>query len=182
MSKYLPNPNEPWNVAPKDPNGDPDIDDTYRAVGYALTRWAEVENILSLLFSQIVGTNRLIGHRIYGSIIQSSGRGDLLVAAAQGRFFNNQALLDEILTLTSIVGKFAARRNEFAHGATHNYVNGAYLAPPYSDTRKKRDLIGIEEKYRYNSTQILYYAEEFKKLANEAFALLQKVPSQPHGQ
>ena len=182
----------PWDPAPRDPNGDRDRDQVYRAVGAALTHWEQLEMALALLFGTIIDSNTSAGRAAYGSVVSAAARLDLIMAAADA---NKRISADRLTAITRLVaheiGRLVARRNEIAHGQVTRFrraegaagkapeLEGHYLVPPYYNTRKHlsyRDKQATSTafgtlKYAYTSYQIGYYALQFQLYAERVHLL-----------
>ena len=89
--KKLPRPVDPWRVLwPNDrgaTTGDPDRHATDEAVGFALSKWEELEEELARLFAQLVGAKWADpAARAYGSINNFYAPADTLNATAEAFF------------------------------------------------------------------------------------------------
>lgn len=59
----------PWDPRPAPERGDPNAEQTYRAVGQALTRWEKLENQLATIFAATIrGKPGGAARRAYGVI------------------------------------------------------------------------------------------------------------------
>jgi hypothetical protein len=81
----------PWDVPTPLPLGDNRVDDTFTAVGRALSSWEQVEESLADLFALFTGSVRQFPDispaiRAYGSVISFKGRTDMVQAAGQSFF------------------------------------------------------------------------------------------------
>jgi hypothetical protein len=105
---------------------DADLNTTCRAVGEALSKWEWFEGNLSLIFYYVIGIGygNLAAARAYGAIEAFRVRKNLIEYAAELYFRITpdnylQERLDELLKDAS---KFAARRNDIAHGIVQPYI------------------------------------------------------------
>jgi hypothetical protein len=117
---------QPWEVPDIPQCGDASQDDTFRAVGAALSQWELFEGNLSLAFSYFVGTGygNIVALRAYGSVETFRGRANMIETAAEVYFKHTpdpqlQVLLKEILKQSR---QFSSRRNEVVHGIVSPFV------------------------------------------------------------
>jgi hypothetical protein len=180
-----------WEVPDVPTRGDPSRDDTFRAVGAALSQWEFFEGNLTLAFSYLVGTGygNIAAIRAYGSVETFRGRANMIETAAEVYFKYNpdtvlQSLLTEILKRSR---QFAARRNEIAHGIVSPFVGvnendewvdrGFVLYPAYYATRKRSlpattPLDSVEFTFAYSSVEIDTFRDHFDQLAAQVVELL----------
>jgi hypothetical protein len=174
---HIPNAWEP-RAAPE--HGDPTADDTYRAVGLALSRWEKLENQLATIFAATVrGSPGSAARRAYGIVQVARTRLDMIEEAANTRFIGKRTygqVMPALLDLTNLVGKYAARRNEIAHGVVYRYsvyktdAVGFCLFPSYYNTRKRGT--DNEPSYIYSSAEIDYFSERFLELGPKASVVI----------
>jgi hypothetical protein len=182
---------QPWEVPDIPQCGDASQDDTFRAVGAALSQWELFEGNLSLAFSYFVGTGygNIAALRAYGSVETFRGRANMIETAAEVYFKHTpdpqlQILLKEILKQSR---QFSSRRNEVAHGIVSPFVGrdeadewinlGFVLYPAYYATRKRQlpasiPLEPLEFTFSYSSVEIYKFRDHFDKLAADVVALL----------
>ena len=181
--------NNPWDVLPKEPKGDDNINVLYAAVGRALSQWESLESVLGSIFARLCQSDSEAPARAYGTIVSAKGRIDLLREAFACHPARKTVDLQGLPKLLDHVGHFGSRRNEIAHGIAMNLAynhddQGCFLCPArynskkhFSDTSKTEalnavpaptDLEWMWGKYTYNSTQIGYYTARFCELDNRA--------------
>ena len=173
--------NAPWEVKPPSDDGDREIDVLYAAVGRALSRWEELEEDLADLFSGLVGSTAGVHDfsnpacRAYGSIPNFNTRADMLSAAAAAFFENvdRPHLESSYNELIKLCRRFAARRNDIAHGTTWMTDVGNFLVPPYYNIRKYAG--DNNPAYRYSSKEIYYYEKMFADLISRVRQLERQI-------
>jgi hypothetical protein len=153
--------------APMATVGDRSRTPIYTAIGRVTTAWEGLEDFLSGLFSQLLGTWHPVGAgRAYGAIAGFSGRQDMLRAAAEAHFAYqpDTALEKEFGRLMELCKNASTRRNEVAHGVLikPSALPGVFLGPPLYTSRKRA--IGLAETYRLNSEQMNELVEKFTPL------------------
>lgn len=186
----------PWDVASPPAEGDAEKDTLFAAVGSALSAWEGLEGRLSLIFGTLVSPNQvdLAAQRAYGSLLTFRGRGDMIDAAATAVFFlsPNDTLQKALSDLVKEIGKFAARRNEIAHGKIKDYSRpagmflimagqhtrraGHVLEPTMYATKKTKLKLGRvlietahhEPTYIYSSVEIMAFQKHFERLTGQA--------------
>jgi hypothetical protein len=173
---------KPWDQRPRPDAGDNNADLIATARGRALNQWEEFEVSFSYLFYVLIRAREFaILSRAYGSIITFRGKSDLVFAALETQFaIRPDAILERRCKDFKIaVGKYAARRNEIAHGITMPFnvekdgaiVPGVLLYPSVLAINK-RHLVAItsrnqfvtEAKYGYNAEGIMHYSDKFEDL------------------
>jgi len=169
-------PNNPWDSRPPPGAGDPSEDNTFRAVGQALSRWEKLENQLVAIFAATIrGQPAGAARRAYGIVQGSKTRTDMIRAAATARFEGRRThalVMPDLKALLDLVEKYAARRNEIAHGVVYPYNGyrrdavGFCLFPSYYATKKRG--LDIEPSYIYSSIEINYFSERFLELTQKA--------------
>lgn len=160
---------DPSTAAPRPwlGKGDPNPDVIFHAVGYALTCWETMEYHLADLFDVLVSgpkpkSNRA-GFSAYVSVVQSSAHCPMLKAAS-AKALIDAASQQHINNLIYLVGEFAARRNEIAHGRVYNLGAFGFCLGPNNTMPRKFTKDGTA-KYQYTSMDIAFYAERFSKLS-----------------
>jgi hypothetical protein len=175
---------KPWDVRDPSPHGDSDENAIFNAVGHALTEWEHVETACARLFAVLVSAHQRRTYyapavRAYGSINSFKSRADMLSAAAMAYFSRRkakrtvfEARFNEALKLYR---GFSDRRNDIAHGCLQRVfltekagkgrrprAVGFYLLPSFYNPRKFK----MDESfaYRYTSSDLIYYRQEFMKL------------------
>jgi hypothetical protein len=164
-----------WDPRPPPAAGDASEDDTFRAVGQALSHWENLENHLAAIFAATIRGHGGAARRAYGIVQASKTRTDMIRHAAAARFEGRRThalIMPELKALLDLVDRYAARRNEIAHGVVYPYsayrrdASGFCLFPSYYSTRKR----GLDNQptYIYSSTEIKYFAERFVELVPKA--------------
>jgi hypothetical protein len=172
----------PWDPAPKEPKGDDDPNDVYRAVGVALIQWEQLEEALASLLGVIIDSDTRSTKLAYGTVAAGAARLNMIVAAAGADRRIDEATFEELWRLIDAeIGRLSVRRNEIAHGQVTHMCNGGspddgpaepeghYLVPPFYDTRKqhsfRNDAASSKAfghvRYAYTSEQIAHYALQF---------------------
>ena len=169
-----------WDSRPPPGVGDASEDDTFRAVGQALSRWEKLENQLATIFAATIrGQPGAAARRAYGIVQASKTRTDMIRAAATTRFEGRRThalVMPDLKALLDLVEKYAARRNEIAHGVVYPYnvyrrdAFGFCLFPSYYATRKRG--LDNEPSYIYSSIEINYFSERFLELGPKASSVV----------
>jgi hypothetical protein len=109
----------PWDRRPWPQTGDATANETYAAVGCALSSWERHEAALSFLFAAFVseGTSR-IARRAYNAIRTFEGRAEMLKAASHSFFaaYPDEEMQKRFKDILRNAKEFSARRNDIAHG------------------------------------------------------------------
>jgi len=190
---------KPWDVPALPAKGDPEKGTLFAAVGSALSAWEGLEGRMAHIFENLVSPegSSLAALRAYGSVLTFRGKGEMINAAANAAFFlsPNDQLEKDLKSLISEAGRFAARRNEIAHGrAGQHYARaplfrvlayptgpltvpaGYILGPPEYATNKttlRPGRVLLETAYHapayaYSSVEILVFQSHFERLTEEA--------------
>ena len=111
----------PWDMPALPTKGDSTAETLYAAIGLALTNWAHLEDTLAAIFSTLVSpTHGEVAFRAFGSILTFRGKKEMIEAAAEAFFFQypdpEGNVEPHVKALLHEAEKFAARRNEIAHG------------------------------------------------------------------
>lgn len=190
-----PKPN-PWDVPTPPHKGDEKKETLFAAVGSALSAWESIEIRLSNIFSTLVSprSESLPAQRAYGSVLTFRGRSEMISAAADAAFFltPDDTLHHDLSKLLDQIGRFAARRNEIAHGRVTTYYTaprsgfiiqtvrempaGYILEPPNYATNKTKLAPGRiiletahhKPSYAYSSVEIGVLEKHFVRLEEEA--------------
>lgn len=180
----------PWDVFPREAHGDPGCVELYHSVGYALSLWEVMESALGELYVTIIQSESRTALAAYGSVVASSGRIDMVVAAAEADVSDaGKAIVPEIRqVVVKEIGKLAGRRNEIAHGHVAGFdLSDApteyFLVPPDYNTRKQMPVHHISTeafpfssfKYAYTSAQVLAYSEHFWTYTNKLYGLTDRL-------
>jgi hypothetical protein len=151
---------QPWEVPDLPTHGDQSKDDTFRAVGAALSQREYFEGNLTSAFSYLIGSGygNIAALRAYGSVETFRGRANMIETAAEVYLRYNpdaalQSLLDEIIKRSR---QFSARRNEIAHG----------IVSP---------LDSVEFTFAYSSVEINAFCDHFDQLGSQAVELLTRL-------
>jgi hypothetical protein len=178
---------KPWDIPPLPIRGDANKQDTFSAVGMALSQWEYFEGYLGLFYGLVVGakTHTSPSMRAYGAVSTFSTRLDMIKEASSAYFFTYKTdYPDDISVLLEDAKHFAARRNEIAHGIVQPYYagglgnNGFALGPSRYATRKRKlkrlehiGQDGVEELYAYTSEDLRVFVTHFDALANRAMQI-----------
>lgn len=121
--------------------GDPVDTGIFMAVGAALSRWEEMEDMLADIFD-VFGTDKersitnhslQIGRHMFGIIESSSTRLKMLDVAASlyfGHWWNHKAVRDPYTKLLGVISHASHRRNEIAHGRVTRVQVHREAGPP----------------------------------------------------
>jgi hypothetical protein len=160
-----------------------DVDETaiFTQIGSALTEWENVEVECARLFAVFVSASKKRPYQApavsaYGSIVGVSSRRKMLDLASESYFAFRPAKRTTFATrcsqLINEYEKYAARRNELAHGlvkrvfvtkkGTRPQLIGIYLLPSFFNPKKFKK---GELTYSYVSGDVVHYRQEFTKLA-----------------
>jgi len=168
-------------------------DAIFSAVGQALTEWEQLENACAQLFAVLVSANHKRAYlapaiRAYGTVNSAATRCKML-ANAGGAYFakrktkaqKHEADFDDLLKAYS---NFASRRNDIAHGSvqrvfltkrgTRPAALGLYLTPSFYNPQKFKN---EQLSYLYTSNDLIFYRQEFTKLALRIGGLKEKMQS-----
>jgi hypothetical protein len=186
-----PKPKEPWEIREPSPRGDPNPNLLFESIGRALTEWETVEGACAELFALFVlAPKRKPLHapavRAYGAVVSYQGRCAMIRAASDAYFQTRkdkksafQAKLKELIDRCL---DYSNRRNEIAHGRVcvlYGYPVrkdtgkgkeiGYYLFPSFFNPKKYG--LDMEVTYRYTSSDVIHYQQEFTKLFFRLHAL-----------
>ena len=167
-------PRDSWDVRPRAAKGDADPTSILHAVGAALTAWERLEISLAELFDALVDSGNRAAHGAYTAVIVSSSRGEMLRAAIDRALRFDAAFQAKADGFAERVGRFAARRNEIAHGCAVNLGEYGFYFGPTSLLRRKWTKEGAA-KFQYVATDIQHYAKSFMGLKDECDALTEEV-------
>jgi hypothetical protein len=93
--------------------------------------------------------------------------------------------MPELKALLDLVDKYAARRNEIAHGVVYPYnvyqrdAFGFCLFPSYYATRKRG--LDNEPSYIYSSNEIIYFSDRFLELSPKASSVFMSLLERGRG-
>jgi hypothetical protein len=184
-------PKDYWDRPPLDPKdrGDPSGDAIYRAVGLALSRWEEAENVLAHIFGIMsecqTATSQMAAQRAFGSIETSTGRRKMLAAVAEvyfGHSWTEKAVKGPFNHLIEAFAAASGRRDDIAHGIArcitiNGNPRGWFLWPAEYNTGRNAlsrgtdpaDLLSIMPgRFRYTSATIMDFAKRFGALMMKA--------------
>jgi hypothetical protein len=174
----------PWDIRDPSPRGDADENTIFNAVGRALTEWEYVETACARLFAVFVSAHqRKTYHapavRAYGCVISFKSKSEMLRLAAAAYFDKRKtkrtAFEQRLKHLLTDYNNYSDRRNEIAHGCVKSvFITertnkkgrrpggiGLYLLPSFYNPRKFK----MEQfTYRYTSSDLIHYRQEFTKL------------------
>jgi hypothetical protein len=190
QKKTAPPAPNPWDRPPIPPLGDEFPDQIYRAVGWALSGWEMLEMSLVGLFDILIGTEQdsHASHRAYGAVTIWNIRRDMLKAAAEAYFwqFPDQALEREISEMINLADRYAARRNDVAHGIVLAYdemfgppsplggFRGWVLFPALTSTKSMRRAFH-DPKYALLSEHITAFGQRFREISPRVEELIRSV-------
>jgi hypothetical protein len=180
---------KPWDMPPLPKRGDENQNDTFAAVGVALSKWEYFEGQLGLLYAGLVDAHHASAPalRSYGVITAFSTRIDMLREATFAFFFgkNKDDLRDDVIDTLNTAKEFSTRRNEIAHGVVQqyspkegDYVSGFVIGPSYFAVRKKKitlneltNNIEVRDSYAYTSKELNIFSAHFEELAEDVMRL-----------
>jgi hypothetical protein len=185
----------PWDIRPASKLGDSNENAIFNSVGRALTEWEHVENGCARLFAILVSAHRQRTYdapavRAYGCVVSFKSRAEMLRNAATAYFAKRKGSKDLFEKAFKSIMKeyvlYSDRRNEIAHGCVQNvFVTGKrnkrgrryeavglYLLPSFYNPKKFKDDIFT---YRYTSSDVTHYAQEFLKLHLRISDLVEKM-------
>jgi hypothetical protein len=180
----------PWDVVPREAQGDADDERIYLAVGLALSKWEILETALAGLFRVVVNAQFDPAAAAYGSIVSGASRIEMVLAAARSAPAIDASTLSEVTVLLNQVGKLSGRRNEIAHGQVTRFEgpggvdHGRFLVPATYNSRKKHnprkpfasDATAMDHySYAYTSAQIRQYADHFITYSDKVWPLIEGV-------
>lgn len=181
---------KPWERPPIPVIGDETHDEIYRAVGWTLSGWEMLEMSLVGLFDTLIGIalDSHASHRAYGAVTIWNIRRDMLRAAAEAYFleFPNPTLAKEISEAINLVDRYAARRNDIAHGIVLAYdeifgtpsplggFRGWLLFPALTSTKAMK-LPFRDPKYAYSAEHIRGFGQNFRSISPSVEQLITKV-------
>ena len=171
-----------------DTDGDKTADPIFYMVGSSLSSWEYVEGIVARLFGAVVGLgghNVIVAQRALGKVGNSKGRAEIVQEAINTAFlFKPQdaemtKLKSDLTAYLSLIGAFSTRRNEIAHGAVTEFMEGLpykgyfHCAASYN-TNKFKTPNPLAPSYRFNSQTIARFGAEFAKLHETGTHLLMR--------
>jgi hypothetical protein len=188
---------KPWDPRPVSPMGDSREDAIFSAVGQALTEWEVLENACAQLFAVLVSANHKRAYlapaiRAYGTISSAVTRQQMLVKAGEAYFSSRKGKAQrheaEFTELMKAYSNFAGRRNEIAHGLVQRVfltkrgirpaAIGRYLTPSFYNPKKFKN---GQLSYLYTSSDLIFYRQEFTKLALRVGGLKERMQSKKDG-
>src|SRR4051794_8469744 len=132
--------------------------------------WEQLESRLAELFDLLLASANRAAFKVYQSSKSTSARREMLTAAIPMHGAGD-TINAELSAFSEVVGKFAARRNELAHGQVFSLQeHGFYLAP--SNLMKNKWTKDGAAKYQYTAADIAYYAQQFATLNEQCTALI----------
>lgn len=192
---------QPWDDLPTEPNGDPDPDQLFHAVGYATTAWERLDESLSGIFAELAPSAVGQTFAAFGFVSSSATRSSMILTASAYIFHKDNPVRAKIETLVAQVGNLSGKRNNIVHGVVTKVDSaitgptgttrsaGYYLLPAFYMTRKvfspheRMALLEqdheakslITHKYAYTSQQVLRFASTFEEYARRAVDLQEEV-------
>jgi hypothetical protein len=176
----------PWDIPLRPLRGDINENMLFAEIGRALTEWEQVEAACAEIFAVLVSVSRASTHqapaiRAYGVVASHKTRCEMLKAAAAAYFLRRKAkraaFEKRFNSLINECSKFAARRNEIAHGQVSMVFYsrrgktkriGHYLLPSFYNSKKYK--IERSATYEYTSREIIHFRQEFTKLHLRLYA------------
>ena len=167
QKKYWKRPTDPK------PQGDPNVDPVYAAVGRALSQWERVEQRLATLFIVVTRASNSSGNavrRAYGAIENGTLRRKAIIAAAEVHFGASWEphVAKAYNKLIDAVSGASKLRDDIAHGIVQHFkLNdidyGAFLFPPYYNTGRTKPYLTNDDgppdfgwsDFRFTSEDIL---------------------------
>lgn len=172
--------NNPWDVRPRQPQGDPTPDLIFHRIGYSLTVWEMLESQIGEMYDCLVSggkcrhdSNRA-GFMSFRSVTSSSARAQLAEAAVSYAL-KESTYRDRVSQLFVAVKGFGQRRNEIAHGYVAGLGEfGFYLVPNNTNASKvftKGPMKGTV-KYQYTAEDVDWYLHGFDQTLSECHDLI----------
>lgn len=131
-------------ILPKEPKGETSSEPIWTSVGWALSRWEDLQSRLMFLFMQTAqqsGGNYAL-FRAFGYNMVVSTKLDMIEHAAAVTLEENRDLLEKTRSLLNLIRGFNERRNDIAHGITRAIdpytSHGVYLVPTHTTTKKMK--------------------------------------------
>ncbi len=174
----------PWDVAPILDQGDPNPEMLWTAVGRALTGWEKLDQVQAHIFGILCGSRLGAASTAYGTIVASSTRASMVLAAAEVVLKDAPLLSATTIKMLGDIGNLGSRRNEIAHGIVSHYKssepdpdrpgglrekdNGHFLMPPsYAVKYRTKKALAWNApfthrgKYAYTAAQVDEYGGQF---------------------
>ena len=113
----------------------------------------------------------MTSREIFGSVISSSGRMDLIVGAARAFYINYPDKLKEFTKFMSDIRKMSGLRNDLAHGLTVGTKTGYYLQPALYASRKFEGatLRMDNGSFLYSDVEIVDIEKRFRDVSDSIF-------------
>lgn len=168
----------PWDIRARASQGDTEPEAIFVQVGAALSAWEMLESSLAELFDALVSAphNSRAGFVAFSAVTTSSARTEMLSAAIKQRKKEKSTIPDKLIEFIDIVSKFAARRNEIAHGRIYSIEGKEYFFGPNNISPHKWDKVRDgAAKYQYTSSEIEYYTSEFFNLRDTCVAYIDTI-------
>jgi hypothetical protein len=205
-------PSDFWDRPDPSMTGDSKPDDTFAAVGRALTAWETVEEELAelcVIFSGLkdgVDENKAM-RRFFGAIDSGGSRRKALREAGEVYFWHHDANKTMINKLTDLldnnVSKGSRLRDDIAHGIVCGFTTakkhvGTFLIPSFYKSDRNKAFVPfvseiciddtefpfdtINANYRYNSSDIGDITRKFMLLYDEVLKFISEVRNLEKGE
>lgn len=166
---------------------DPEAKEMFQAIGYALSLWNGIEEIVSLCYGRFLGGHEVAIAKGHSSIISMESRLDVFQGSTDWILRDDPTRLDCARKFIASVKKSAALRNQLAHGSvnriTVEYLGKASLnvcvVSPGSLSHKQ-NYDWMHPKYEYDVRDIKALSEHYETMHEQLwrryFATLQNGP------
>jgi hypothetical protein len=168
MTGKPPNPWDRPNPLPTKGAASPEA--IYMAVGYALSQWVGVEEMLLRVFSRMTGLDEYTTAHTYGNLPTSHSKIAMIRSAGDARFNKMPAEHKYMGKLLTLIVNFLARRNDIAHGHVVELNGEILLLPPLHISKSynlNEDAWFSAWNYAFADSHILVYAGYFGNLMRE---------------
>jgi len=161
-------------------------DELFLSAGRAISQWEILESYLLNLFAILTNSHHMTSVEIFGSVLSSTGRIDLLKGAANAMFINYPTRKRRMHKFFEHVSRHSGLRNDIAHGHALHIEEGCFWVPGSYQARKNDSVYGFSGDllYRYSPTEIDAIKDTFLELTDNIRAVelllcqwLTKVPS-----
>lgn len=161
-----------FDPAPLATKGNINSDHIYSSVGRSLSAWALVEYNIARIYAAILQSRSLAADRSISALMSFGGRLDVVRAAMTVTLTepgDQSDMRDTIESFLRTSQKASARRNEIAHGhavSVRSTQQTVWFLMPQHICPSKYEMPGGGEKYRFNATMIMTFANRFTDLAH----------------
>lgn len=179
--------NRKTKLAP--PFGGPGADDEmyyeekefYYALGRAISKWADIENNLFLLYQRIINSENRFGMSAsYFSIVNFSNKLDMVNKVLRASFYENE-MVEKWERLFDRIRSNNIHRNHIAHfSTTFNNLNKSghtiYLSPSISNINAAIAGKTLSKKFTYNTERLEELVPVFSQLAKDIHLFVIELP------